>query len=97
MTNYYMPFAADFSQKYQNQVFAADQQRRANQGADSAFAQMASDDDSELIGQPTPQAPTSPMMSYGDGVEGPVDALEHDNEIMSRAKRRAAQYLSEAG
>jgi len=50
-----------------------------------------------MTGQPTPQAPSTPMVTYGDGLEGPVDALEQDREIMSRAKRRASQYLSEAG
>jgi len=97
MANHYIPFASHFSKVYQDQVFAADQQRRANQTADSAFAQMSVDEDSELIGQPTPQAPSTPTVTYGDGVEGPVDALEQDREIMSRAKRRAGKYLTEAG
>jgi|DEB0MinimDraft_3_1074331.scaffolds.fasta_scaffold04930_3 hypothetical protein len=97
MANQFVPYAFNFSKAYQDQVFAADQQRRANQGADSAFAQMAADDETDMTGQPTPQAPSTPMVTYGDGLEGPVDALEQDREVMSRAKRRASQYLSEAG
>jgi len=97
MANQFVPYAFNFSKAYQDQVFAADQQRRANQTADSAFAEMSADEGSELIGQPTPQAPATPTVTYGDGVEGPVDALEQDREVMSRAKRRAGKYLTEAG
>jgi len=97
MANQFVPYAFNFSKAYQDQISAADSQRRANQGADSAFAEMASDDERNLIGQPTPQPPSAPMEQFGDGVSGPVDALEQDREILSRAKKRAAQYLSEAG
>ena len=94
--NPYNTAAFNFSQAYQMQTAAADAQRRANQASDTAFADMTSDDESSLRGQPQPQAPEGPSTQLNGYSENNLDeATDQDLNVLMRAKRRAAKYLGQ--
>ena len=87
--------AFGFSKNYQEQMNAADAQRRANQSADSAFAEMSAEDETALQGQPQP--PMNP-----NGYSTATNSSEFDQNtnadvnLLTRAKRRAAKYLGQS-
>jgi len=87
--------AFGFSKNYQEQMNAADAQRRANQSADSAFAEMSAEDETSLTGQP------QPSLNPG-GYSANINSSEFDQNtnadvnLLARAKRRAAKYLGQS-
>jgi len=94
--NPYNTAAFNFSQAYQMQTAAADAQRRANQASDTAFADMTNDNETDLRGQPQPQAPEGPSTQLdGYSQNNLNEATDQDLNVLMRAKRRAAKYLGQ--
>lgn len=94
--NPYNTAAFNFSQAYQMQTAAADAQRRANQASDTAFADMTSDDETGLRGQPQSEAPVGPNTQLdGYSESNLTEATDRDLDVLMRAKRRSAKYLGQ--
>lgn len=88
--------AFGFAKAYQMNMQAADNQRRANQPASDAFAQVLNDEETDYNYSPTPQAPAPPSEQY-TGMEpdgGTVLDQSNGNSLM-RAKHKVAKYLQE--
>jgi len=87
--------AFGFSKNYQEQMNAADAQRRANQAADSAFAEMSAEDETSLANQPQPS-----LNPAGYSVDPNFSKFDQntnaDVNLLTRAKRRAAKYLGQS-
>lgn len=90
--NPYNSAAFGFSQAYQAQMSAANAQRRASRSSDTAFANMAADEETSLSGEPTP--PVAPNTSLDGMSETDIGQnTDSDLNLLARAKRRASRYL----
>lgn len=88
--------AFGFAKAYQMNMEAADNQRRANQPASDAFAQVVGDEETDYNYSPTPEAPAYPTEQYtGMAPDGGTVLDQSNGNSLMRAKHKVAKYLQE--
>ena len=89
--NPYDRAAYGFSQAYDMNMRAADEQRRVNRPSTEAFTQELEDERTDLNYSPNPENPAQPSEQYND------DAPEPTENSVIRARAKVAKYGADRG